>query len=77
MTLKRILAAASISGALGVGALGRGAGVANADDGHGPWVPWVPWHPGEIAQEWVGPWIPWQHGDDWHGDGWHGDWEGD
>ena len=77
MNLKRMLAAASISGALGFGALGLSAGVANADDGNGPWVPWVPWHPGQIAQDWVGPWIPWQHGDDWHGDDWHGDWEGD
>jgi hypothetical protein len=48
--LKKAVAAATISGALGFSAVAMGAGVANADDDHGPWVPWVPWQPGQVWQ---------------------------
>jgi hypothetical protein len=41
MNVKKVLATATIAGALGVAALGLGAGTAQADD----WVPWVPWIP--------------------------------
>ena len=43
--LTRIVSAAAVTGALGFTATGQGAGLANADDDHGPWVPWVPWLP--------------------------------
>jgi hypothetical protein len=39
INLKRIAAAGVLSGALSVGALGLGAGTANADDGNIPFVP--------------------------------------
>jgi hypothetical protein len=66
MNRKKIVAAATIVGALGFTALGQGAGVPNADDDHGPWVPWVPWQPGEIVHDWV-PWVPWSPWQPWQG----------
>jgi hypothetical protein len=48
MGLKKIIAATAITGSLGAGALGLGAGTAQADI----WVPWVPDIP------WVGDWVP-------------------
>ncbi len=53
MKVQNVLAGAAIVGALGFAGLGQGAGVANADDGHGPWIPWVPWQPGEVIHDWV------------------------
>ncbi len=55
--LKKVAATATISGGLGLTALGLSSGVANADDGNGPWVPRVPWQPGEILHKRV-PWGP-------------------
>jgi hypothetical protein len=77
--LKKAVAAATISGALGFSAVAMGAGVANADDDHGPWVPWVPWQPGQVWQNWVARWVPWYPGkwipQPWHGgDDW-GEWD--
>jgi hypothetical protein len=40
ISVKKVMAAAAISGALGFIGLGVGAGVANADDGYAPWGPW-------------------------------------
>jgi hypothetical protein len=71
MHLKKIVAGATISGALGFTALGLGVGTANADD-HGPWVPW---QPGDVVRDWV-PWVPRVGWQPWQGDGgWQG--EGD
>jgi hypothetical protein len=44
MDVKKIAGTAAIAAAMGVAALGLGAGTAQADDGV-PWVPWVPWVP--------------------------------
>jgi hypothetical protein len=73
MKLKNVLAAAAIVGSLGFAGLGQGAGVANADDGNGPWIPWVPWHPGEIVEDWI-PWHPGDIVEDWvpRPPWWHG-----
>ena len=70
VNLAKVVAAAAISSALGFTAVGPGAGLANADDDHGPWGPWVPWGPGENAQDWVPwvPWVPWRHWGGWQGD---------
>ena len=50
MKLKKIAATASIAGALGLAAVGFGAGPAQADD---EWWWWDPPPPGHIGQ-WVG-----------------------
>jgi hypothetical protein len=72
INLKTLAGIAAISGAVGVTVLGLGAGVANADDG---WGPWVPWHPGEIVENWV-PWYPGQIVQNWIPRPWHeGDWD--
>ncbi len=47
MKVKRIAGTATVLGAMGVAALGFGAGTAQADD----WVPWVPWVP--HVDDWV------------------------
>jgi hypothetical protein len=39
---KKILVATAITGSLGVGALGLGAGTAHTDPGWGPDIPWIP-----------------------------------
>jgi hypothetical protein len=78
----KIVAALAIAGGLAAGAVGIGAGIANADTGHGP-VP-VDWRPGPPAPwhggpGWGGPgpvgWAPppWQGGP--IPGGWNGGWE--
>ena len=63
MGLKKIIAAAAITGSLGAGALGLGAGTAQADDGWVPWVPWIPhaddWAPNPVAPGQLSHWCPW------------------
>jgi hypothetical protein len=75
ISLKKVMAAAAISGALGFVGIGVGAGVANADDGYGPWGPWWgPWHGGGEnwgpwrggGENWGPWWEPWRGGgEDW------------
>jgi hypothetical protein len=62
MSVKKIMATATIAGAVGAAALGLGAGTAQADD----WVPWVPWVPHVDDFGWnplppgqVQHWCPW------------------
>lgn len=50
--MKRVMATATLAGALGAAALGFGAGAAQADD----WEPWEPWVP------WVDHWDDWNPG---------------
>jgi hypothetical protein len=68
--LKTLAAGATIAGVLGLGALGIGAGVANATPPlpTGPQIPWQ--QDGHGHGHW--------HGGDWGGDGgdWGGDWGG-
>jgi len=52
MGLQKILAATAITGSLGIGVLGLGAGPAQADD----WEPWVPWVP--HLDDWVSNPVP-------------------
>jgi hypothetical protein len=50
MTLKRLIVGSVVAGGLAVGALGLGAGVANAEPWHGPGPGWV--HPGRPDIRW-------------------------
>jgi hypothetical protein len=57
MDFKKIIAATTITGSLGAGVLGLGAGTVQADPGWGPDIPWIPepghWFPdGDL---WPGP----------------------
>ncbi|MBV9513233.1 MAG: hypothetical protein JO280_04180 [Mycobacteriaceae bacterium] len=66
MNVKKLTAAAGITGALGLGALGLGTGLAHADNDN-PWPqpPGPGWHDND-----------WRGDRDWHGDrdaGWRGD----
>jgi|SRR6478672_1128909 len=61
MEPKKIVAGLAIAGGLAAGAVGIGAGVANADPGPGVGAVPVDWHPGPPA--------PWQGGPGWGGPG--------
>jgi hypothetical protein len=57
MNSKKIAAAVAIVASLGLGAIGLGAGTAQADPGWGPNIPWIP-GPGDWVPDvdvWPGP----------------------
>lgn len=55
MTLTKIAAVAALSGALGLGGLGWGAGFAYADPGHGPGRGDRAWDDDQGPRDWGGP----------------------
>jgi hypothetical protein len=70
MNLKKIVAQATVAGALGFAALGLGAGVANADPPP-PYIPWQPGHegPGYGHDGYDGAWQDRGHDGNWRDGG--------